>query len=155
MSYVSTLMNSTLILGDDEKSLNMALHIIDCFAVCSGLWANFDKTQVLKFGGKQGCGEELRAQKPIIWNHERTFKRLGTEYEVNSEDITGKNYKNKIKSVKTLLNDWSFRSLSLIGKVCIIKKLAYPFYTFFYSLTSTTRANFKRDRHYILRLYMG
>ena len=52
--------DSTLILGDDEKSLNVALHIIDCFADCSGLLANFDKTQVLWFGAKRGCGEELR-----------------------------------------------------------------------------------------------
>ena len=36
--------DSTLILGDDEKSLNTALHIIDYFAGCSGLRANFDKT---------------------------------------------------------------------------------------------------------------
>ena len=116
------------ILGDDEKSLNMALHIIDYFAGCSGLRANFDKTQVLWFGAKRGCGEELKTQKPIIWNHEGTFKLLGIEYEVNSEDSTGKNYKNKIKSVKNLLNDWSFRSLSLIGKVCIIKTLALPIF---------------------------
>ena len=42
--------DSTLILGDDEKSLNMALHIMDYFAGCSGLRANFDKTHVLWFG---------------------------------------------------------------------------------------------------------
>ena len=42
--------DSTLILGDDEKSINMALHIIDYFAGCSDLRANFDKTHVLWFG---------------------------------------------------------------------------------------------------------
>ena len=44
--------DSYLILEDDKKSLNMALHIIDYFAGCSGLRANFDKTQVLWFGEK-------------------------------------------------------------------------------------------------------
>ena len=55
---------------DDEKSLNTALNVVDRFAGCSGPRINFDKTQVLWFGAKQGSGEELRTQKPIVWNHE-------------------------------------------------------------------------------------
>ena len=39
--------DSTLVFGDDEKSLNTALDIVDRFAGCSGLRANFHKTQVL------------------------------------------------------------------------------------------------------------
>ena len=52
--------DSTLILGDDEKSLNMALHIIDCFADCSGLRANFDKTQVLWWAGPSHVAEKKK-----------------------------------------------------------------------------------------------
>ena len=48
--------DSRLTLGDD-KSLNMALNITVYFVGCSGLRANFDKTQVLWFGAKRGCGE--------------------------------------------------------------------------------------------------
>ena len=120
--------DSTLIFGDDEKSLNTALDIVDRFACCSGLRANFDKTQVLWFGAKRGCGEELITQKPIVWNHEGTFKLLGIEFDVNSEDITGINYKKKLEAVKRVLNDWSFRTLSLFGKVCVIKTLALPIF---------------------------
>ena len=91
-----------------------------------------ENREIMSFiSGEQGnisLKMELRTQKPILWNHEGTFKLLSIEYEVNSEDITGKNYKNKSKSVKFFLNDWSFRSLSLIGKVCIIKTLALPFF---------------------------
>ena len=43
---------------------------------------------MLWFGAKRGCGEELRTQKPIIWNHDGKFKLLGIEFEVNSDDTT-------------------------------------------------------------------
>ena len=115
--------NSSLIFGDDEKSLNTALKVIDNLASCSGLRENFDKTRALWFGAKRGCDEELITDKPITWNHEGTFKLLGIEFSVNQEDITGSNYTNKIQSAQRLLSDWSFRSLSLLGKVCVVKTL--------------------------------
>ena len=97
--------DSTFIFGDDEKSLNTELDIVDRYAGCSGLRANFDKTQVLWFGAKRGCGEELRTKKPIIWNHDGKFKLLGIEFEVNSDDTTGINFSKTIESVQKLLND--------------------------------------------------
>ena len=55
---------------------------------------------MLWFGAKRGCGEELRTQKPIIWNHDGKFKLLGIEFEVNSDDTTGINLSIKIESVQ-------------------------------------------------------
>ena len=55
---------------------------------------------MLWFGAKRGCGEELITQKPIVWNHEGTFKLLGIEFDVNSEDITGINYKKSLNRLK-------------------------------------------------------
>ena len=86
--------------GDDEKPLHTALDIVERYAGCSGLRANFDKTQVLWFGANLGCGEELRTQKPIVWNNEDKFKLLGIELEVNSDDTTGINFRKKLNLFK-------------------------------------------------------
>ena len=137
--------DSTLIFGEDEVSLNTALDIVDKFAGCSGLRANFDKTQVLWFGAKRGCGEELRTQKPIIWNHGGKFKLLGIEFDVNNEDVTGINFPKKLESVKKLLNDWSFRSLSLLGKICVVKTLAMPILIQIFTVLPTPPDNFLKD----------
>jgi hypothetical protein len=48
-----------LSLADDENSLNEALNMISLFSICSGLRANFDKTQVVWIGARRGCGLEL------------------------------------------------------------------------------------------------
>jgi hypothetical protein len=61
--------DSTLSLADDENSLNEALNMISLFSICSGLRANFDKTQVVWIGARRGCGLELKTNTDIEWNH--------------------------------------------------------------------------------------
>ena len=121
------------------------MNSIDNFAECSGLRANFDKTQALWFGTKRGCGEELITEKRIIWNHEGTFKLLGIEFNVNYEDIIGINYTNKIRPAQRLLNDWSFRSLSLFGKVCAIKTLVLPIFIQIFTVLPTPSEQVLKD----------
>ena len=75
-------------------------------------------------------------------NHDGKFKLLGIEFEVNSDDTTGINFSKKIESVQKLLNDWSFRSLSLLGKVCVIKTLALPIFIQVFTVLPTPPEQF-------------
>ncbi|XP_063408202.1 uncharacterized protein LOC134691566 [Mytilus trossulus] len=118
--------DSTLILDDSEESLNSALDKIDLFYSCSGLKANFEKTQVIWIGAKRGCGEELNTNKTIIWNHSGNFKLLGIQYCLSKVDICVDNYLEKIQKVKNLLSDWSFRNITIYGKIVVVKTLALP-----------------------------
>jgi hypothetical protein len=43
--------------------------MISLFSICSGQKANFDKTQVVWIGARQGCGLELKTNTDIEWNH--------------------------------------------------------------------------------------
>ena len=118
--------DSTLILGDDSKSLQKALHIIALFGQCSGLKTNFDKSQAVWIGAKRGCGEEIRTKENIAWNHQGKFKLLGIQYDLSNSDYYSCNFDTKLSSMQSLLSSWSFRNLSLIGKVTVIKSLAFP-----------------------------
>ena len=66
--------DTTLTLSDDIDSVNQALYPIHEFANCSGLKANFDKTQAVWIGAKRGCGETQDTQMNITWNLEGNFK---------------------------------------------------------------------------------
>ena len=66
-----------MLLKGDERSLNTTLDIIKLFAECSGLRANFDKTEAVWIGAKRGCGEDLHTNKTILWNHTGHFKLFG------------------------------------------------------------------------------
>ena len=118
--------DSTLTLEDDEISINSALISIENFAKCSGLKANFDKTTVLWIGAKRGCGEEIRTVHPISWNHNGVFKLLGITFNMNEKHMTLNNFPEGLKKIKNLLSDWSFRNLSVNGKIVVIKTLALP-----------------------------
>ena len=58
--------DSTLMLKDDQNSLNKALYLIDLFAACSGLRANFEKTEAIWIGVRRGCGVELNTEKILL-----------------------------------------------------------------------------------------
>jgi hypothetical protein len=120
--------DSTLSLADDENSLNEALNMISLFSICSGLRANFDKTQVVWIGARQGCGLELKTNTDIEWNHSGSFKLLGIQYSLAKDDryMYIDNYSSKLEKIKKLLNDWSLRNISLLRKITVIKTLALP-----------------------------
>ena len=107
-------------------SLKSALRCIENFGQCSGLRANFTKTQAVWIGGKRGCGEEIETEENIDWNHNGKFKLLGIYYDVNKNDPSNENYELKLKEIRNLLSDWSLRNLSIIGKITVIKTLALP-----------------------------
>ena len=77
-------------------------------------------------GSKIGCKKEIKTNKKLLWLKSPTFKILGIEYNLAEENIIYSNYENKLKAVKNLLNTWSWRNLTICGKVTVIKSLAIP-----------------------------
>ena len=67
--------DSTIILEDDEKSLNVTLEMLYDFSDCSGLRAKFDKTEAIWIGAKRGCVETINAIKISvgIWMENLNF----------------------------------------------------------------------------------
>ena len=118
--------DSTLFLYDDESSLNSALETVDKFYHCSGLKANFDKTQIVWIGSKKGSTDILQTNKEVIWNKKGAFKVLGIDYALQKDNMVIHNFHNKIDKMKKVVNAWSFRNLSLIGRTTVIKTLVLP-----------------------------
>ena len=76
--------------------------------------------------GQTGCGLELKTNTDIEWNHSGSFKLLGIQYYLAKDDRYIDNYYSKLEKIKKLLNDWSFRNISLLGKITVIETLALP-----------------------------
>ena len=60
--------DTTLLLDDNEVSLNSALNLTNAFSETSGLKVNFEKTQAVWIGAKRGCVEEIKTEKPLCRN---------------------------------------------------------------------------------------
>jgi len=118
--------DSSLTLDDDETSLDEVFKILLKFSECTGLRANLDKTHLIWIGSKKGCGEELLPDKKFIWIHNGKFKLLGIQFDLFAIDKTLQNLSNAVMKIKQVLKDWTYRNLSLLGKITVIKSLALP-----------------------------
>jgi hypothetical protein len=68
----------------------------------------------------------LVPDKHLSWNFSGKFKLLGISFNLSESDKTLENFTEKVQSVKTILNLWSYRHLTYSGKVTVIKTLALP-----------------------------
>ena len=120
---ISQLADDTSLFMDSAESWACALTVLEQFAGLSGLKLNKNKTQVYYIDG----GLELD-DPPVIgkkWS-QNSFKTLGVIFMSDREQMSHKNFTDCYKKIKTQLNIWRQRSLSLKGKVTILKALMVP-----------------------------
>ena len=80
------------------------------------------------------------------------FIVLGVQFSINLYKIQELNYNIKLKEVKKLLEQWSTRSLSTLGKIAVIKTLALSkFVHLFSSLPNPLDAFFKTLEAYFFQ----
>ena len=61
--------------------------------------------------------------KPILWVEEKVYA-LGVWFSMSDDKQLDANFMEKIIKIESILNSWSARRLTLLGKITIIKSLA-------------------------------
>ena len=118
--------DTTLFLDSKEENLNNVFILLDLFASCSGLKINVEKTKALWIGRHLHKDDELCAHLKIKWIKDAQFEILGVKYDLSRDDITETNFWDKLESIRKLLSTWSWRNLTIYGKITVIKCLAIP-----------------------------
>ena len=115
--------DTTLFLDGSKASLQESLRVLDRFSQISGLKLNVTKTEVLWFGSLSGKTDVLFPERKLKWTTNKV-KALGTYFSTKAEEAWKQNFQEKIeKPIRKLTENWSFRRLSLLGKVTVIKTL--------------------------------
>jgi hypothetical protein len=105
---------------EDEKSLENILKLLDTFEKYAGLKLNKSKTEAMWIGKNiNNQAEPLQ----IKWVKE--VHALGIFFSYNTDSVIQKNFMDRAKEFKKILDMWSQRNLSLIGKITILKSLAF------------------------------
>ena len=115
--------DTTMILDGSQSSFSRTLYLLDSFASISGLKVNYDKTEALWIGSSKNSNSILPSNKPITWA-ERKVYALGVWFSTLEQNAFCVNFSEKIEKMKNILNSWSARRLTLLGKITIIKSLA-------------------------------
>ena len=92
------------------------------FSQISGLKLNVTKTEVLWFGSLSGKTDIFFPERKLKWTTNKV-KALGTYFSTKAEEAWKQNFQEKIEKIRKLTENWSFRRLSLLGKVTVIKNL--------------------------------
>ena len=105
----------------DISSAQCLFKLLDRFEKCSGLKVNYTKTEAMWIGSSRNNTET-----PLALKWRETVKALGVHFSYNNEETMQKNFYDKLRGIKSQIRLWSWRGLSLFGKVTIIKTLLLP-----------------------------
>ena len=116
---ISQYADDTTIFLKDEASLQAVFDILDHFGKCAGLKINKGKTEIIALGNNIIAPKVLGIRCTNI-----PVKALGVWIGKDSEEIIQLNFRERIGKLKTVLNIWQQRTLTLKGKVVIVNSLA-------------------------------
>jgi hypothetical protein len=112
--------DDTTVFLEDINSLKWILNTIFTFQQYAGLKLNKSKTEAF------WIGKQLNSdKKPLGITWVKEVHALGISFSYDNDIMNLTNLIGKIKSFKQILNMWSQRDLSLIGKITILKSLAF------------------------------
>ena len=112
------LADDTTLFIKDQSSLKCAFDVIERFGFCSGLKLNKSKTELIALDDNIKRDKNLH----VSWNN-GPFKTLGVWFTKNEDEMYNLNFRDKLPQLGQILNIWSGQSLSLKGKITIIKNL--------------------------------
>lgn len=118
---ICQLADDTTLFIKDLDSLGNAFKVLERFSQISGLKLNKKKTQVIPLN----IDIALLPDIGIKWIDDN-FKTLGIWFSTDLEKALKLNFSRCLDNIKTLLNIWKQRDLSLKGKVTILKSLIVP-----------------------------
>ena len=105
----------------DKFSHRTLFDTIDLFSTYSGLKVNHDKTEILLLGNMEVNSSELGVNEIS-----KAIKILGVHFTFNHALFYKLNFESIEKSLRGLLKGWSWRGLTLLGKIKVIKSFAIP-----------------------------
>ena len=117
--------DTTFILDGSQSSFSRSLYLLDSFGLISGLKVNYAKTEGLWIGSCKSSEITLPSLKPILWAKDKVCA-LRVWFSTLEDTCTPVHvsFLEKIDKLQSILNSWSVRRLTLLGKITIIKSLA-------------------------------
>ena len=88
----------------------------------SGLKLNNDKTQVVWIGSKKNSKVRFLRDKNFCWDP-GIFQVLGIKFSTDTTQISAINFEGKVSEVRKILNNWSRRQITPLGKITVVKTL--------------------------------
>ena len=103
-----------------QQSLKAIFGELDKFRKQSGFTISYDKTTLYRIGSLKHSDAQLYDMAQVAWSN-KDITVLGVT--IAHKDIVEKNYQGIVQKVKTVLNAWYNRGLTLVGKIQVVNTL--------------------------------
>lgn len=133
--------DTTLLLDGSRESLSYSIELLNNFGNVSGLVVNYSKSSILRIGSIKNYDTIFFPNKKLIWS-KGPIKFLGIHMSLNRNEMSDLNYEVQLKKISTILNVWSQRGITPIGKVTVIKSLAISQLTYLLSVLPNPPDNY-------------
>jgi hypothetical protein len=117
--------DATFITDGSKQSFEKLISTLEDFQTISGLKLNNSKCNILRAGSLKTNTEIYLEHKQFQWSSEKA-KALGIVFTTKRNMSLKLNLDPKIEEFKTCLKQWQHRTLTLLGKVTVIKTYALP-----------------------------
>ena len=114
--------DDTTIFVRNKESLTRLLNIVRKFGEFSSLHANVEKCEACRIGSSK-CRTDRPVNCKVTFLIRSSIKILGVHYSYNRELAEDKYFSELTKSMKTVLNIWRQRYLTLGGEIQVFKSL--------------------------------
>ena len=101
----------------DGHAADRALELVKEFGNCSGLELNLDKCNFMWLGSKKCCNDAICGRAPV-----QVVQILGVWFSA-TQNCNSKNFQDREAKIKTTLDQWSQRDLTIKWKVTVAKSL--------------------------------
>ena len=112
------------------------VNLLNNFTKISGLKVNYNKSELAPLG---------RSRMEIYTHNFSPGMRITIPTNGKYEDLIKLNYDEKKVKIKNIIQSWNKRSLTLFGKVTIIKSLIVPQLTYLLSVLPNPGQNYLKD----------
>ena len=129
----------------DTVSFSHLINTLEQFTSYSGLKMNHEKTEVMPLGNMT-----LEPTDVGVNEISSIVKILGVYFTYNHKRFYEKNFESIEKSLKELLQSWSWRGLTLIGRIQVIKSFAIPKILYRVALISCKKSDFVKKINELL-----
>ena len=109
-------------LENDQESLQKTIDTFERYHHITGLKVSYDKTSVYRLGSLRKSKAQLYTQPEIKWTSS-PITILGIVISHDVQEQLDLNYQQVYDKMCNVIRSWSTRSLTLMGKICIVNTL--------------------------------
>ena len=123
----------TIFLKNTPRNGQELLKEIEEFEILSGLKVNYDKSTVYRMGSANKANARQYVLNKVKWS-DKPPNILGVYISPKWQDSLNAKLEGTLENIQNMMEIWSKRNLSLLGKIVNVNTLAYP--TLLYKLTN-------------------